>query len=74
MLKANNIKSADVLRKDGKNPSDVLKTQEKQNFVGDTGILGSLQSKMDELVKLADEMKPENIAKKEAAEKAKRFS
>ena len=38
--------------------------------MGDTGILGSLQSKMDELVKLADEMKPENIAKKEAAEKA----
>ena len=70
MLKANNIKSADVLRKDGKNPSDVLKTQEKQNFVGDTGILGSLQSKMEELKKLADEMKPENIAKKEAAEKA----
>ena len=70
MLKANNIKSADVLRKDGKNPSEVMKTQQKENFVGDTGILGSLQSKMDELVKLADEMKPENIAKKEAAEKA----
>jgi len=72
MLKANNIKSADVLRKDGKNPSEVMKTQEKENFVGDTGILGSLQSKMDELVKLADEMKPENIAKNEAIEKAAR--
>jgi len=72
MLKANNIKSADVLRKDGKNPSKVMKTQEKENFVGDTGILGSLQSKMDELVKLADEMKPENIAKNEAIEKAAR--
>ena len=70
MLKANNIKSADVLRKDGKNPSEVMKTQQKENFVGDTGILGSLQSKMEELKKLADEMKPENIAKKEAAEKA----
>jgi len=72
MLKANNIKSADVLRKDGKNPSKVMKTQEKENFVGDTGILGSLQSKMDELVKLADEMKPENIAKNEAIERAAR--
>jgi len=70
MLKANNIKSADVLRKDGKNPSDVLKTQQKENFVGDSGIAGSLQSKMEELKKLADEMKPENIAKKEEAEKA----
>ena len=72
MLKANNIKSADVLRKDGKNPSEVMKTQEKENFVGDTGIAGSLQSKMEELVKLADEMKPENIAKNEAIERAAR--
>ena len=72
MLKANNIKSADVLRKDGKNPSEVMKTQEKENFVGDTGIAGSLQSKIEEIVKLADEMKPENIAKNEAIEKAAR--
>ena len=72
MLKANNIKSADVLRKDGKNPSEVMKTQQKENFVGDTGIAGSLQSKIEEIVKLADEMKPENIAKNEAIEKAAR--
>ena len=70
MLKANNIKSADVLRKDGINPSDVMNTEQKVNFVGDTGITGSLQAKMEDIVKLADEMKPENIAKKEAKEKA----
>jgi len=72
MLRTNNIKSADVLRKDGKDIAKVMKTQGQENFVGDTGIMGSLQDKVNELKKLADEMKPENIAKKEAAEKAVR--
>ena len=72
MLRTNNIKSADVLRKDGKDIAKVMKTQGQENFVGDTGIMGSLEDKIKELKKLADEMKPENIAKKEAAEKAAR--
>ena len=72
MLRTNNIKSADVLRKDGKDVAKVMKTQGQENFVGDTGIMGSLQDKLKELKALADEMKPENIAKKEAAEKAAR--
>ena len=72
MLRTNNIKSADVLRKDGKNVAEVMKKQGQENFVGDTGIMGSLQDKLKELKALADEMKPENIAKKEAVEKAAR--
>ena len=72
MLRTNNIKSADILRKDGKDIAKVMKTRGQENFVGDTGIMGSLQDKLNELKKLADEMKPENIAKKEAAEKAAR--
>ena len=72
LLRNNNIKSADVLRKDGKNPSEVIKKQEKEGFVGEGGIMGSLEAQLKKLKVLAEEMDPKNIAKKEADEKALR--
>ena len=74
-LRKYNLKSEGILRSGGKNPKDVLKAEAKINFPGDTGITtlraaDDLQSSVEELMRLADELKPETIAKKEAAEKA----
>jgi len=74
MLRKYNLKSEGIIRSGGSTPSKVLKDEAGAGpGEGIRGIRGSaqdLQSSMDEIMKLADELRPETIAKKEAAEKA----
>ena len=72
-LRKYNLKSEGVLRNSGKTPSKVLKDEAKagpgEGIRSLKGSMQDLESSMNELMKLADELKPENIAKKEVAEK-----
>ena len=76
MLRKYNLKSEGIIRSGGSTPSKVLKDEAGagpgEGIRSLKGSVQDLQSSMDEIMKLADEMKPENIAKKEAAEKALR--
>ena len=74
MLRKYNLKSEGIIRSGGSTPSKVLKEEAGAGpGEGIRSLRGSaqdLQSSIDEIMKLADELKPETIAKKEAAEKA----
>jgi hypothetical protein len=79
LLRKDNLKSEGVLRKDYKlKPSEAFQAGKNIAMKKDRdggGIMASannLQDSIKEIMKLADEMKPENIAKKEAVEKAAR--
>ena len=77
MLRKYNLKAEGVLRSQYKlNPTQAFEIGKKKSQKlamedqGAVGILDDLETSMNKLKQLADEMKPENIAKKEAEEKA----
>ena len=76
MLRKYNLKSEGVIRSGGSTPQKVLKDEAGagpgEGIRTLRGTAQDLQSSMDEIMKLADELRPETIAKKEAAEKALR--
>jgi len=73
-LRKYNLKSEGIIRNSGKTPKQVLKDEAGagpgEGIRSVRGSAADLQSSVEELMKLADELKPETIAKKEAAEKA----
>ena len=74
MLRKYNLKSEGIIRSGGSTPSKVLKDEAKagpgEGIRSLKGSMQDLESSIDEIMKLADELRPETIAKKEAAEKA----
>ena len=77
MLRKYNLKSEGLLRSQYKlNPTEAFEIGKKKSQKlamedqGAVGILDDLETSVNKLKQLADEMKPENIAKKEAEEKA----
>lgn len=77
MLRKYNLKSEGLLRSQYKlTPTEAFEIGKKKSQKlamedqGAVGILDDLETSVNKLKQLADEMKPENIAKKEAEEKA----